>query len=244
MNSAHVSILAAAEVKREATQPSDIPSSQLSRSGDIKDSSQVSVSAEVPTTETSLPPSDVPRKPPQSVRLQDLPAHSFPPTGAAPEDLADEIVSDDPLDRNADLWMYRKRTIVLLHRYLRYSLETGRVPSILGCEFFRSSVTSYSVTTFEDRVLFVHDVEVCLNKLDEFSRHVIARVILEEHSHGAAARLLHCSRRKLERELFCSLDRLSELFLGVGLLVENSTTLENQMGNQELENQEEFREDE
>ena len=124
-----------------------------------------------------------------------------------------------PSLRAPDLWQYRDRTVTLLRRYLRYSLETGRVPSLLGCEFFRTAVTSYSVTTFEDRVLFVHDVEVCLDRLDDFSRQVVARVVLQEHSREAAARLLHCSRKTIERNLCSTLDRLSEIFLQVGLLV-------------------------
>ena len=69
----------------------------------------------------------------------------------------------------------------MLRRYMRYSIETGRLPSLLGREFFRAKVTSYTVVTFEDRVIFVHDMEKCLDRLDEFSRQLIARHILQEH---------------------------------------------------------------
>ena len=58
-----------------------------------------------------------------------------------------------------ELWVYRDRTKTLLLRYLRMSIEVGRLPSILGREFFRAHVTSYRVNTFEDAVIFVHDVE-------------------------------------------------------------------------------------
>jgi hypothetical protein len=71
--------------------------------------------------------------------------------------------------------IYRARTVTMLRRYMRYSIETGRLPLLLGREFFRTQVTSYTVVTFEDRVIFVHDMETCLNKLDEFSRQIIAR---------------------------------------------------------------------
>ena len=43
-------------------------------------------------------------------------------------------------------------TVTMLRRYMRYSIETGRLPSLLGREFFRTQVTSYTVVTFEDRV--------------------------------------------------------------------------------------------
>jgi hypothetical protein len=125
----------------------------------------------------------------------------------------------DPLDRNPDLWLYRNRTVTLLRRYMRYSLETGRLPSIMGCEFFRTHVTSYGVHTFEDRVVFVHDVEITLHRLDEFSQQVIARMILQEFGQEKAAVLLHCSRKTIQRALPEVLDQLSEFFLEVGLLV-------------------------
>jgi len=49
-----------------------------------------------------------------------------------------------------DLWAYRERTIALLRRYLRISIEVGRLPSLLGRELFRSKVTSYRMSSFED----------------------------------------------------------------------------------------------
>ena len=83
----------------------------------------------------------------------------------------------------------------MLRRYMRYSIETGRLPSLLGREFFQTQVTSYTVVTFEDRVIFVHDMETCLNRLDEFSRQIIARHILQEHDQAATGRLLQCTER-------------------------------------------------
>jgi hypothetical protein len=35
-------------------------------------------------------------------------------------------------------------------------METGRLPSVLGREFFRTHVTSHSLSSFEDVVIFVH----------------------------------------------------------------------------------------
>jgi hypothetical protein len=121
-------------------------------------------------------------------------------------------------ERSPDLWLYRNRTRSLLRRYMRLSLEAGRLPSVIGREFFRSKITSYSSATFEDRVIFVHDVEVCLERLDEFDRNLIARVILQEHDHELAARFLHCARKTIERRLPELLDELSEELLKVRLL--------------------------
>jgi hypothetical protein len=130
-----------------------------------------------------------------------------------------EQPQDDPLDRNPELWQYRSRTVGLLRRFLRFSLETGRLPSIMGREFFRAKVTSYTASTFEDRVIFVRDVEQSLNRLEYWDQQLIARIILQEHDHGETAHLLHCCRKTVERRLPEVLDLLSEDFLRVGLLV-------------------------
>jgi hypothetical protein len=151
--------------------------------------------------------------------IRDLRAHQFPGTaslnagnGAAAED------GEDFHDREQKRRTYRGRTVAMLRRYMRYSIETGRVPSLLGREFFRTRVTSYNVATFEDRVIFVHDMESCLDRLDEFSRQLIARHILQEHDQEATARLLHCNQRTVRRLVPFALDQLSEILLEMGLL--------------------------
>jgi len=106
----------------------------------------------------------------------------------------------------------------MLRRYMRYSIETGRLPSLLGREFFRAKVTSYTVSTFEDRVIFVHDMEKCLERLDEFSRQLIARHILQEHDRWATAKLLHCNEKTVRRYMPVVLDMLIEILLEVGLM--------------------------
>ena len=121
---------------------------------------------------------------------------------------------------NPDLWMYRDRTIALLKRYMRLSVEVGRLPSVLGREFFRTRVTSYHVSTFEDTVIFVHDVERTIAKIDPFSQKLIAKIVLQEYSQPEAARLLGCSLRHIERYYPEALDRMSEKFLQGGLLRE------------------------
>ncbi len=134
---------------------------------------------------------------------------------------------DGPPDRNANLRAYRRRTVSMLRRYLRYSLETGRVPSLLGGEYFRTGVTSYGVVTFEDRVIFVHDMESCLQRLGEFSLQLIARHTLQEHDLEATARLLQCNEKTIRRAIPVALDQLSEILLEVGLLDKIKPTEEN-----------------
>jgi len=147
---------------------------------------------------------------------QALPDHNFP--ARKPEEEAQE--ESDRFERNPDLWMYRGRTVGLLRRYLRFSLETGRLPAMAGGEFFRAKITPYKAVTFEDRVIFVRDVEKCIGRLHRWDQRLIACMVLEEHNQGDAARILHCTRRTLQRRLLEVLDQLSEDFLLCELLTE------------------------
>lgn len=113
----------------------------------------------------------------------------------------------------SDLWLYRDRTVGVLRRYMRLSIEVGRLPSLLGREFFRTRVTSYHASTFEDAVIFVHDVERGLEVLDEFERKLIAKIVLQEYSQEEAGRLLGCGLRTAARRYPEALDRISEVFL-------------------------------
>jgi len=123
-----------------------------------------------------------------------------------------------------DLWLYRERTVGMLRRYLRLSVEVGRVPSLLGREFFRTRVTSYHAGTFEDAVIFVHDVARGLDKLGEFEQKLIGRIVLQNYTHNETARLLGCWRRTVGRRFPEAIDQLSDIFLDAGLLIRLPST--------------------
>ena len=135
-------------------------------------------------------------------------------------DALERLPIDDEYNygEDPDMWLYRDRTVEILKRYSRLSIEAGRLPSLLGREFFRGHVSHYQVTTFEGVVIFVHDVETCLEKLDSFSQQLIAKCVLLDYSQDEAAKLLGCWRRTVGRRYPEALDRLSELFLAGGLL--------------------------
>lgn len=151
---------------------------------------------------------------PGNVPIEELAVHGFPPRCVEEGTERRSEAEESERERR----MYRARTVAMLRRYMQYSIETGRLPSLVGREFFRAKVTSYTVVTFEDRVIFVHDMETCLNKLDEFSRQLIARHILQEHDRWATAKLLRCNEKTVRRYTPVALDVLSEILLDVGML--------------------------
>lgn len=166
------------------------------------------------------------------IPVESLAAHTFPPREAVGEEnpqvspdvgqpeteQAVPYTWNDLVDEERERRIYRARTVTMLRRYLRYSIETGRLPSLVGREFFRSNVTKYQVSTFEDRVIFVFDMEKALDRLDEFSRQIIARHILQEHDQAATGRLLQCAERTIRTYVPVVLDMLSEVLIEMGLM--------------------------
>ena len=113
---------------------------------------------------------------------------------------------------------YRKYTEAMLRRYVKLSMEAGRAPSLLGREMFRGKVTSYRVHSFEDVVIYVHDVEKCLEKLDQRKQYLIRRIALQEYTQAETAQMMHVPVRTIMRRYDEALDRLTEMFLAAKLL--------------------------
>jgi hypothetical protein len=135
-----------------------------------------------------------------------------------------------------DLWPYRRRTVALLRRYARASVEVGRLPSLLGREFFRTRVTSYRMGSFEDVVIFVTDMERAIEKLGGIEQELLAMNVIEEYDILEVARLLDCTPRNVRRLLQGALDELSRILLAGGLLEELPSVDGNRESCQERKN--------
>lgn len=114
---------------------------------------------------------------------------------------------------------YRRHTESMLRRYLYASMQVGRAPSILGDPVGRGWVSSRPVKTFEDALIFVLDVERCINRLELLDRQVLSRVVLQAYTQEEAAALLGMSIRTVSNRLKRALDRLTEELLKTGLLI-------------------------
>jgi hypothetical protein len=119
---------------------------------------------------------------------------------------------------HAELAFYRKYTEAMLLRYFSMSMEAGRVPSLLGKEMFQGRVTNYVVHSFEDVVIFVHDVEKCIAKMDNEQQMLIRRIGVQQYSQGEVAGMLGVSLRTIGRRYAGCLDCLTRIFLEVKLL--------------------------
>jgi hypothetical protein len=117
------------------------------------------------------------------------------------------------------LAFYRRRTEILLRRYMSVSMDMGRVPSVMGNLEFRGRGSSYRIRNFEDAVIFVIDVERCLKRLDGFSQELVARIALQEYTQAEAAVLMKQGVRTVTRRYAEILDRLTSIFLERKLLI-------------------------
>ena len=113
---------------------------------------------------------------------------------------------------------YRKYTEAMLRRYMRMSMEAGKVPSLLGQEMFHGNVTSYRVESFEDVVIFLHDVGKCLERLDMEQQNLISRIALQQYTLGETAELMGLKPRTVVRRYGQAVDSLTRVFLGVKML--------------------------
>ncbi len=92
------------------------------------------------------------------------------------------------------------------------------MPSLLGQEMFSGKVTSYRVESFEDVVIFLHDVGKCLEKLDTEQQHLISRIALQQYSLGETAELMGLKPRTVVRRYGQAVDCLTRVFLSVKML--------------------------
>jgi DNA-directed RNA polymerase specialized sigma24 family protein len=127
-----------------------------------------------------------------------------------------ELQADEP---PVSLAFYRRHTESILRRYLYASMQVGRAPSILSDPVGRGWASSRPIRTFEDAVIFVLDVERCLERLDSLDRQMLSRIVLQEYTQAEASVILGMSTRAISYKFPQALDRLTEHLLASGLLV-------------------------
>jgi hypothetical protein len=126
--------------------------------------------------------------------------------------------AEEPRADNGMEGIYRDYTVLLLKRYCRMSIDMGRLPSVLGREFFRAKVSSYKMSTFEDAVIFVHDMERCIGRLSATEQRLVAGLVFLEYSQREAADLLGIPRATVARQYNDMLDRLASVLLKARLI--------------------------
>jgi len=108
---------------------------------------------------------------------------------------------------------YRKYTEAMMRRYARLSFRVGRMPALLGHDILRGKMSTYRISSFEDSVIFVCDVEKCLKRLDSFSQQLVRRICIQEYTQSETAELIGVSLRTIVRRYGEAIDELTRLLL-------------------------------
>ena len=117
------------------------------------------------------------------------------------------------------LAFYRKYTEAILRRYMRMSMQLGKVPCLLSRgEMFRAKVSNYRMESFEDVVIFCHDVERCIQRLTATQQRLIDLIAVKEYTAQEAAPILCRCRENIPRDYTRALDRLTGIFLDTQIL--------------------------
>ncbi|RXH58490.1 hypothetical protein [Granulicella sibirica] len=140
------------------------------------------------------------------------------PIRLIPVGAPDQETATDDVEVPKQMAFYRKYTEGMLRRYVRLSMEAGRAPSLLGREMFRGRVTNYEVHSFEDVVIFVHDVGRCLAMMDSGQQYLVRRIALQEYTLLETATMTGLILKTVARRYTRAIDRLTELFLERDLL--------------------------
>jgi DNA-directed RNA polymerase specialized sigma24 family protein len=131
----------------------------------------------------------------------------------------DKEQTGEQLDESSvSLAFYRRHTEKILRRYLYASMQVGRAPSILADPVGRGWASSRPIRTFEDAIIFVLDVERCLDRLEPHDRQLLSRIVLQEYTQAETSVLLGMSARTISYKLPQALDRLTEHLLEARLL--------------------------
>ena len=135
-----------------------------------------------------------------------------PPAAAAPP-------AETP-DSRPEMVCFRNQTLAMVRHYFELSSQVGRLPSLMGREFFRAKVSHHGIPSFEEHAVFVRDVELSIGKLNAEHQEIVTIAGLYHFSQDEIAAMLHISRAAVSEWFAEALDALAEIFLQAGLLSE------------------------
>ena len=130
-------------------------------------------------------------------------------------------VEPEAIDPRPEMLCFRGQTLAIVRHYFELSCQVGRLPSLLGREFFRARVSHHSIPSFEDQAVFARDVELCLARLSDDHAEIVTLVGLYDFSVEEVAEMLHRSASATRRWFCEALDALAEIFLQGGILSED-----------------------
>ncbi|MFZ0312551.1 MAG: hypothetical protein WAL85_07580, partial [Candidatus Korobacteraceae bacterium] len=134
------------------------------------------------------------------------------------DDKPTPVAEPDEIDPRPEMLCFRSQTLAMMRHFFELSCQVGRLPSLLGREFFRARVSHHSIPSFEEQIVFARDVELCLNRLSDDHAEIVTLIGLYDFSLDEVGEMLRYSKTAVHRWFWEALDCLSEIFLRAGLL--------------------------
>ncbi len=126
----------------------------------------------------------------------------------------------EDIDPRPEMVCFRGQTLAMVRHHFELSSQLGRLPSLMGREFFRARVSHHAIPSFEEQAVFVRDVELCLARLNAEHQEIMTIAGLYDFTHDEIAEMLHIAKSAVNVWFAEALDALSEIFLAAGLLSE------------------------
>ncbi len=136
-----------------------------------------------------------------------------------PDDCSEEELLE--LDVRPETVCYRGQTLAIMRHFFELSCQAGRLPSLLCREFFRARVSHHAIPSFEEQIVFVRDVELCLERLSDEHAEMITLIGLYDFSREEIGAMLHRSHTWVSERIAEAVDALTEIFLQAGVLKES-----------------------
>lgn len=125
---------------------------------------------------------------------------------------------EEATDARPEMVCFRNQTLALVRHYFELSSQYGRLPSLMGREFFRARVSHHAIPGFEEQAVFTRDVELCIARLSAEHQEIVTIMGLYHFTHEEVAQMLHISKTAIHQSFAEALDALAEIFLAAGIL--------------------------
>ena len=113
---------------------------------------------------------------------------------------------------------YRRYTEALLRRYFRMSMSLGSLPSALDHPSHEPPKAFHKISSFEEAVNFVMDVELALGNLRERQLELLAAALMLDCTQMETGRMVGISERHVSRLYPKALDLATRALLRRGLM--------------------------
>ena len=123
-------------------------------------------------------------------------------------------------DPRPEMVCFRSQTLAMVRHYFELSSQFGRLPSLMGREFFRARSRIMPFPASRNRPCSCAISSCRIGRLSAEHQEIVTIAGIYHFTHEEIAQMLHMSRSSVRMWFAEALDALSEIFLEAGVLRE------------------------